>query len=139
MWSGVESIDTTYAGGPHNKIQKLPGTFNEKDKDDADPLRAQNFAFDHAFACMDKATGLFRTQMADGIMGMDNARESFWYQAYDNGMIEKKAFVHSASRVNLIFRNRVLKQAPSPWVGMINDSIPLPWFTQSLTWLHFSS
>lgn len=98
MWSGVESIDTTYAGGPHNKIQKLPGTFNEKDKDDADPLRAQNFAFDHAFACMDKATGLFRTQMADGIMGMDNARESFWYQAYDNGMIEKKAFALCLSR-----------------------------------------
>mmetsp|Transcript_11042 Transcript_11042/g.17002 ORF Transcript_11042/g.17002 Transcript_11042/m.17002 type:complete len:634 (+) Transcript_11042:2732-4633(+) len=98
MWSGIEGMDTTYAGGPHNKIQQLPGTFDEKDKDDADPLRAPNFAFDHIFACMDEQKGLFRTQMADGIMGMDNAPESFWYQAYNAGVIEKKAFALCLSR-----------------------------------------
>jgi hypothetical protein len=97
-WYGYESVDITYAGGPHSKIQKLPGAFSDNDKDDADPLRAQNFAFDHTFACQDEATGLFKTQMADGIMGMDNYPESFWRQAYDHGVIDKKAFALCLSR-----------------------------------------
>lgn len=91
-WTGIESIDRTYAGGPHTQIQALPEVFSQHDKDDADPLRAQNFAFDHVFACITHSTGLFRTQMADGIMGMDNAPESFWSQAYAHGMIGRKAF-----------------------------------------------
>jgi len=97
-WYGYESVDITYAGGPHSKIQTLPGVFSDNDKDDADPLRAQNFAFDHSFACQDTATGLFKTQMADGIMGMDNYPESFWRQAYDHGVIDKKAFALCLSR-----------------------------------------
>jgi hypothetical protein len=94
----VESIDTTYAGGPHSRLQPLPGSFNEKDADDADPLRAKNFAFNHTFACIETTTGLFRTQMADGIMGMDNRPESFWRQAYDHQIIDKKVFALCLSR-----------------------------------------
>lgn len=97
-WFGVESIDTTYAGGPHSRLQPLPGSFSDKDQDDADPLRAKNFAFDHTFACIDATTGLFQTQMADGIMGMDNSPESFWRQAYDHKVIDKKAYALCLSR-----------------------------------------
>jgi len=97
-WRGAESIDRAYAGGPHNKFQKLPHVFNPNDKDDADPLRAQNFAFNLRFGCTDAMAGLFKTQMADGIMGMDNDPLSFWHQAYDNKVIDKKAFSLCLSR-----------------------------------------
>lgn len=97
-WRGFESTDVTYAGGPHNIDEFESPVFNEADPDDVDPLRAKDFAFNHTFACQDQTEGLFRTQMADGIMGMDNAKESFWYQAYDAGVISKKAFALCLSR-----------------------------------------
>ena len=97
-WVGVESIDVTYAGGPHSRLQKLPSTFTDGDADDADPLRAKNFAFNHTFACIEATSGLFYSQMADGIMGMDNKPESFWRQAYDQNIIDKKAFALCLSR-----------------------------------------
>lgn len=97
-WSAYESIDLTYAGGPHDKLQKLPEVFNPQDQDDVDPLRAANFAFNLTFGCQDKTTGLFATQLADGILGMDNARMSFWYQAYEHGVIDRKIFSLCLSR-----------------------------------------
>lgn len=73
-WTGDEATDRTYAGGPHTQIDASGGVFSSHDQDDADPLRAQNFAFDHVFACMTHTSGLFKTQLADGIMGMDVSR-----------------------------------------------------------------
>ena len=97
-WRGPESTDVTYAGGPHNLNEFESPVFNEEDRDDVDPLRAKDFAFNHTFSCQDQTGGLFRTQLADGIMGMDNTKESFWHQAYDAGVISKKAFALCLSR-----------------------------------------
>mmetsp|Transcript_15716 Transcript_15716/g.23010 ORF Transcript_15716/g.23010 Transcript_15716/m.23010 type:complete len:594 (+) Transcript_15716:75-1856(+) len=96
-WRGIESIDIIYAGGPHSRLQNT-GVFSSTDLDDADPMRAKNFAFEQTFACMSETTGLFKTQMADGIMGMDNAKESFWHQAFDHQVIDKRAFALCLSR-----------------------------------------
>jgi hypothetical protein len=52
---------------------------------DVDPRHAKHFAFRMTFGCQYKLTGLFKTQLADGIMGMENSKTSFWKQLYDSG------------------------------------------------------
>jgi hypothetical protein len=58
-------------------------TAADSTKDDLDPFRAPAFAFPLSFGCQTKITGLFKTQLADGIMGMDRAEAAFWWQASD--------------------------------------------------------
>jgi len=48
--------------------------------DDLNPFNAAEFAFPLKFGCQNKVTGLFKTQLADGIMGMDDAKAAFWAQ-----------------------------------------------------------
>jgi hypothetical protein len=43
-------------------------------------------------------TGLFKTQLADGIMGMDNASTSYWSQMHAAGMLDKRRFALCYSR-----------------------------------------
>ncbi len=131
-WFGIESIDVTYAGGPHDKLQELPGSFSDKDKDDADPLRAKNFAFNHTFACMYSTTGLFKTQMADGIIGMDNQPESFWRQPMIKKLLTKK-LLHFAFLGNPWLQRKEPRQVRSRWVDTMIGSIHLPWYTQIST------
>lgn len=97
-WKAFEGIDITYAGGPHDKFQALHSDHNLQTEDDLDPSRASSFAFNLTFGCQTYTSGLFSTQLADGIMGMDNAPDSFWAQAYDHGMIDKKSFSLCLSR-----------------------------------------
>lgn len=75
-WYAFEVTDSCYVGGLHDVA--LSG---DAGRDDLDPFHAPAFSFPLTFGCQTKLTGLFKTQLADGIMGMDHAEAAFWYQA----------------------------------------------------------
>jgi hypothetical protein len=104
-WSAYEVMDTCYAGGPHDypldkssSSSSSSSTKNSKALDDADPRLASSFSFPMTFGCQTHLTGLFQTQLADGILGMDNAKTAFWFQMYQAGTIAQKMFSLCYSR-----------------------------------------
>ena len=93
-WTAHEVSDLCYVGGFHDR----PVNDDDATGDDLDPFHAEAFAFDMKFGCQTKLTGLFKTQLADGIMGMDVAPAAFWWQMYDANKIDHKAFSLCFSR-----------------------------------------
>jgi len=86
-WNAFEAKDLIYTGGPHDEAQTV---------DMHDP---NNFEFELSFGCQNKITGLFITQLADGILGMSRSQHgTFWYQMYKAGKIKKKVFSLCFSR-----------------------------------------
>jgi len=95
-WNAVEVVDRCYVAGPHETPLmadtdtdiELTKTETETeidlnaDADDMDPKHAAELAFDMTFGCQTLVTGLFKTQLADGIMGMSNQASTFWSQMY---------------------------------------------------------
>jgi hypothetical protein len=69
-WKGFESIDKVYTGGSHLAY---------------DPEEESEKAFDFHFGCQTSLRGLFKTQLADGIMGMSMHDKSYWSQMHDAG------------------------------------------------------
>ncbi|KAG7340724.1 xylanase inhibitor [Nitzschia inconspicua] len=93
-WSAFEGIDNCYVGGFHDKAI----TQDDGGTEDLDPGHASAFAFPLQFGCQTRITGLFKTQLADGIMGMENASSSFWHQMYKAKKIDNKSFSLCYSR-----------------------------------------
>jgi len=77
-WDAFESIDTCYIGGPHEMATEDNGS-----TEDLDPRHVS--AFDLVFGCQTRVTGLYLTQLADGILGMSPKAGSFWSQMFDAG------------------------------------------------------
>jgi len=87
-WTAYEAMDTCYLGGYHNTA-----ILNDNgSKDPLDPGHAAAFAFDTRIGCQTDVTGLFKTQLADGILGMCDSKQSFWHQMYRNHKIREKRF-----------------------------------------------
>lgn len=87
-WSAFEAKDMVYIGGPHDHGL----TVDNGGSSDLDPGHAFAFSFPMTFGCQTKLTGLFKTQLADGIMGMDDANTAFWAQMYKANIISDKQF-----------------------------------------------
>ena len=83
-WKAYEAKDQCYVGGPHSTalLSDNEGT------EDIDPNHAKAFGFELIFGCQTHVTGLFKTQLADGIMGMENNEQAFWHQMYDAGKLD---------------------------------------------------
>lgn len=76
-WDATLGFDKCYIGGPHEE----PLTREYSTDDPLDPKHASHYAFDMQFGCQNYLNGLFLTQEADGIMGMNTAADSsYWSQ-----------------------------------------------------------
>ena len=99
-WTAYESMDLCYAGGPHDHSLQVSGAMVAAgpDVDHIDPVEASQFAFNLAFGCQISITGLFISQLADGIMGMENDKTAFWKQMYKQNAIPREEFSLCFSR-----------------------------------------
>jgi hypothetical protein len=90
-WSGFEAKDMAYMGGPHDKAL-AKGEGDGEIHDDIDPDQAREYQFELDFICQTRLTGLFQTQLADGILGMDNSKNAYWHQAMRANISDASAF-----------------------------------------------
>jgi len=81
-WTAHEVSDSVYVG------EAIEAPFDHPSKD----------SFRLRFGCQTALTGLFKTQLADGIMGMDLSNSSFWKQAYAQNAIPNQSFSLCFSR-----------------------------------------
>lgn len=104
-WTAYVALDTCYVGAPqYNRTvfndngPNAPPYNNNSSNNPLDPNRAPALAFDIHFGCQTSITGFFETQLEDGIMGMDTTTSTFWYQMYQAGKIDRRAFSLCFSR-----------------------------------------
>jgi len=93
--SDEKVIDTTHIA--HNTadleaVFKAAALELEEEYKQSHNKDANDYTFELSFGCQYKITGLFKTQLADGIMGMENSENSFWMQMYNANMIQNKMF-----------------------------------------------
>jgi Xylanase inhibitor N-terminal len=103
-WTAYEGVDRCYVAGPHEipLVTSQGGTV--ENADDLDPNHAADLAFDLTFGCQTVVTGLFKTQLADGIMGMSDSSSTYWSQMYRANKISSQAFSLCFSRQPLAER-----------------------------------
>lgn len=95
-WMAYEATDIIYLGNAFNNthIEEMYDDevaldrINSRKEDNLPP----NSAFHFRFACQTKISLMFKKQLADGIMGLNNEQNSFWHQIYKSGVIAKQQF-----------------------------------------------
>jgi len=116
-WDAFEARDYAYLGGPHNKALDVneKNENNEGQNDNSrigeDPLNAKQFRFPMTFGCQTRITGLFKSQLADGIMGMENKRGAFFKQMKDGKGIDREQFSLCFTRPGLADRGGTMAGA----------------------------
>mmetsp|Transcript_10152 Transcript_10152/g.21804 ORF Transcript_10152/g.21804 Transcript_10152/m.21804 type:complete len:773 (+) Transcript_10152:341-2659(+) len=85
MWNAYEAVDRCYIAGPHETPLVVLSKDGSLEGDDMNPRHATDLAFDMTFGCQTLVTGLFKTQLADGIMGMSNLASTYWSQMFEAG------------------------------------------------------
>eukprot|EP00980_Cylindrotheca_fusiformis_P003712 scaffold822_cov130-Cylindrotheca_fusiformis.AAC.7 len=102
QYQAAEAIDRCYIGGPHEQPLDLLSERTNNDsatkKEAIDPTRASQLAFDLDFGCQTVVWNLFRTQLADGILGMNNGSGPFWKQMSQAGKLSQEQFALCFSR-----------------------------------------
>lgn len=86
MQQDTESMEETFM----EEAEEAEEEYEEEHENDK--FWAKDYGFELNFGCQYKITGLFKTQLADGICGMENSERSFWKQMYKKGKIDKEAF-----------------------------------------------
>ena len=116
-WNAFEAVDYTYLGGPHNKALDITGELkNNEDLDHnsrigENPDNAKLFRFPLTFGCQVRITGLFITQLADGIMGMNNKKGAFFKQMKAGEGINREQFSLCFTRPPLAVREGTMAGA----------------------------
>ena len=92
-WHGAEATDFAYAGGLHSG--SLDPSLQSNDDDvfsGSNPENAVKYRFPLKFTCMDSMVGAFKSQQANGIMGLGLRNSSIWQQMYAAGALKNKMF-----------------------------------------------
>lgn len=88
-WHAFEASDVVYSGGPHDHY------LQEEENKNSFRLR---------FGCQTRLEGFFKTQLADGIMGMEMSSSSIWKQMYKHGVLQEKSFALCLSQQSSVSR-----------------------------------
>ncbi len=94
-WNAIEVSDLIHFGGFHNISKKNDHsdiTVRRGDSGEYEFMGAVENTFRMKFGCQTDVDGLFKKQLADGILGMSNTKEAFWSQMMDQKMIASPMF-----------------------------------------------
>jgi len=108
-WSAYEAMDIMYAGGMHDEPESYVQDSSYSSGDDIH--HASAFSFNVKFGCQTSLTGLFKTQLADGILGMSDEGGAFWRQMLNADVITKQQFSLCFSRQTMVDRQGTLAGA----------------------------
>ena len=96
MWNAYQGQDITYLGGIHDHAiinnNNQEGNKLHSGIHGENPLNAIDYKFNMVFGCQTHITGLFKTQLADGIMGMCLKPSSIFNQMFNQKIIASPSF-----------------------------------------------